>query len=221
MMTDFTEQEVVEILNQYSSLVDRIAKNTFKSSPAIDYADLCQVGELAVLRAVKTYDPSCGANIKSYVYNVVRRDIYNEAARFLGVFTVDHKVTEIAAKANRLFEKGKSDAEIAEILSNQIKSRNFDESHIRDMRMAYTRRAAYIISDDEGDSAEEESIEDLLSSIPSNNVEKFILNERIMGLLSADAASEALGVSLNKIYKIERILKQRIERAISGRTDEL
>src|SRR5690606_23814772 len=111
------EQDTEEILNTYAPLVRRIAKSACYSSAAIDLTDLCQVGEIAVLRAIKAYDPSSGTNIRSFVAKIVRQDIYNEAARFLGVFTVDHRVTSLAAKVNQLSLAGHTDDHIAEVLN--------------------------------------------------------------------------------------------------------
>jgi DNA-directed RNA polymerase specialized sigma subunit len=51
------EGEIDDVLEQYAPIVKSIAKNAFSSSAAIDYADLCQIGALAVLKAIKKYDP--------------------------------------------------------------------------------------------------------------------------------------------------------------------
>lgn len=47
----------------------------FRSSPGLSYADMCQVGRIAVWRARRDYDPSRGASWPTYAYLVVRRDI--------------------------------------------------------------------------------------------------------------------------------------------------
>lgn len=95
MMTE--DQDVIAILNEYHYIVKSIVRLTCHSSAAIDVHDLYQIGDLAILEAVKSYDPSCGTTIKSFVGTVVRNAIFHEAGRFLGVFTVDHRVTSLAA----------------------------------------------------------------------------------------------------------------------------
>jgi hypothetical protein len=148
------------------------------------------------------------------VYNVVRQDIYNEAARFLGIFTVDHKTTELAAKVNRLAESGKEDDEIARYLNEQIASRNFNVDHVRDLRLVYTRRSAFTLDDSDDIVINEESIEAFLSTIPENELEFKILFGRIAGNISAEDMAIELGINTGQMYKIERELKSRIEKAI-------
>ena len=79
-------------MKDYLPLIHNIARSTHRSSAVIDNDDLVQIGMIAVDRAIKTHDSSRGANIKSFVTRLVRNDIYNEAARFLNVLTVDHRV---------------------------------------------------------------------------------------------------------------------------------
>ena len=211
---------VHEILDSYTPLVKRIARSACYSSAAIDINDLFQVGEIAVLRAIKAYDPSCGTNIRSFVTRIVKQDIYNEAARFLGVFTVDHRVTSLAAKVNRLTEKGHSDNEIVSEL-NKNSSRNFDVEHVRDLRIAYNRRQHTVISEedvlDEHDN--ETSIGNILDSVTQNDQERLILQHRLLGDLSVREMAGMLSISQRKVYAIESLLKSRIRIAIEGMTE--
>ncbi len=205
-----------EILNEYGPLVRRIARSACYSSAAIDLADLYQVGDIAVLRAIKAYDPSSGTTIKSFVSRIVRQDIYNEAARFLGVFTVDHRVTKLAAKVNKLYAKGHDDAEIADIL-NKTSNRIFDADHVKDLRIAYSRRQHSSVNEDntlDREHADERTINDLLCSVVHNELEKSILELRILGSSSAGTVARSLKIPRRHVYQIEAELKQRIKQAI-------
>jgi RNA polymerase sigma factor (sigma-70 family) len=204
-----------ELLNAYRSMVEGIARSTVRSSAAIDVTDLCQVGELAVLRAVRTYDPSCGTKITNFIRRIVKQAIYNEAARFLGVFTVDHKTTEIAAKVNKLCNEGKTDEEIVIILNKSF-IRNFNVDHVRDLRLAYSRRYIKSVCNDERTIEDVRSFEDLLSEVPKNENEIFILQNRILGNMRADSVAGALGISRGTVYRIEQKLTKRIEEAIQN-----
>ena len=221
MMVDIPEGEAIELLNEYGPLVKRIARSACYSSASIDFADLCQVGEVAVLRAIKVYDPSFGTTIKSFVSRAVRQDIYNEAARFLGVFTVDHRVTSLAAKASKLHANGKTDEEIATILT-ESGSRRFDADHVRDLRIAYTRRQHIdLMPDDAMDNAgsEEDSIQELLRGIVESPAEQVILKKRIMGGASVKEIADELGLTVRQVYETEADLKKRIRQAIEGVTE--
>ena len=221
MTNDLDDAQVVELLNQYGPIVKRIAKSACYSSATIDLQDLYQVGEIAVLHAVKSYDPSCGTTIKSFVSRVVRNRIFREAARFLGVFTVDHRVTSLAAKVNKLYAKGHSDEEISDILSG-IGDRNFDSDHVRDLRIAYSRRQHIVIEDDDtadGYITKESTIQDLLLEVVQNDIEKTILDRRILGDASIKEVSAALGVTQKQLYDFENTFKERIRKAIEGITE--
>ena len=220
MMVDVPDAEAIELLNEYGPNVRKIARSAHYSSASIDFADLCQVGDIAVLKAIKTYDPTQGTSIKSYVAKIVRQDVFNEAAKFLGVFTVDHRVTSLAAKVNRLYLKNKTDEEIAETLSNSG-HRNFGADHVKDLRITYERRQhAELQPDDafdEGD-AEESTIRRLLEEVVKTDVEAVILEHRFMGDISATNVSVMLDISVRQLYILENDLKSRIRMAIRGVT---
>jgi len=218
MMVDTPEHEIIAILEEYGPLVRCIAKSACYSSVVIDIADLRQVGEFAVLKAIKSYDPCGGTTIKSYVSRVVRNEIYREAARFLGVFTVDHRVTSLAAKINKLHASGKSDEEIVDII-NTNNNRNIDVEHIRDLRIAYSRRRQDPVAEDDAfysPPAEENTIRELLQGVVYTKEEEFVLQERIMGDTSAKDVAHQLNVTLCHIYNLERAIKERIGKAIEG-----
>jgi len=207
--------DVEALLDEYSPIVNRIARSACFSSPTIDFGDLCQVGDLAVIRAVEAYDPSCGTNIRSFVSRCVRQDIYSEAARFLGVFTVDHRVTSLAAKVNRLHHQGKSDQEIVDELADTT-TRSIDLDHIRDLRIAYSRRQHTVVSEEDcTDYSEDEfTMNDLLDSVVKSDRDRIILSQRIMGDASIEDAAEMMGVSKKQAYALERTLKKKIRVAI-------
>lgn len=211
------DDNILQVLEEYRPLIQKIAKSAYHSSPTIDYTDLCQVGELATINAVRCYDPTRGSQFSSYVSRAIRISIYNEAARFLGVFTVDHRVTELAAKVMRLTERGKTDVEIVEYLNKKIKSRNFDLDHVRDLRLAYSRRQTYIISDDICESNSDDttsSVEEILSSVIVDEVDEIVLRQKLLGNKTSEQTAELAGVSVRVVTRLEGQLRERIESAI-------
>ncbi|MCV0439764.1 MAG: sigma-70 family RNA polymerase sigma factor [Hydrogenophaga sp.] len=220
MMVDVPDAEAIELLNEYGPIVRRIARSACYSSATIDFADLCQVGDVAVLRAIKSYNPTYGTTIKSYVARIVRQDIYNEAARFLGVFTVDHRVTSLAAKVSKLHAKGKTDEQIAETLTTS--NRKFDAEHVRDLRITYSRRQhSDLQPDDAADEgiAEESTIQEILRGVVQNDTDVAILEQRLMGDASVKEVAADLKLSQRRVYELENDLKDRIRKAIEGVTE--
>lgn len=214
-MVEVSDDMAVQVLDQYHSLVRHIAKRAHYSSSTLDIEDLYQVGDMAVLRAVRAYDPSSGSNIKSFVANSIRNAIFNEAARFLGVLTVDFRITNQASYAAKLYEEGKSDHEIAAALAEKH-GRQFDIDHARDLRLAYSRRQYTQTQDDIViDNIENDlTIRDLLEGVVKDDMDRAILDKRILGTDSAAQVAECLNTSKKIIYEREASLKNRIKRAI-------
>lgn len=215
MMVDVPDDAVAQILEQYHPFVRYIAKRAFHSSSALDINDLYQVGDMAVLRAVKAYDPSSGSNIKSFVTNSIRHAIFNEAARFLGVLTVDFRTTGLASMASKMHEKGQSDEEIAAALTEKY-GRNFDADHARDLRITYSRRHYTQVQEDitvEG-IENDLSIKDLLDSVVKDATDRVILDKRILGGCSVEYIVATLHISRKAVSKRETCLKARIKRAL-------
>ena len=164
------------------------------------------------------YDPTQGTSIRSYVAKIVRQDVFNEAAKFLGVFTVDHRVTSLAAKVNKLHLNDKTDEEIAAILTKNC-HRSFDADHIKDLRITYNRRQHSELQPDdaleEGD-AKESTIMALLNDVIEGKVEEVILEQRLMGNATAGDVASRLDMHVGQLYKLENDLKDSIRQAIRG-----
>lgn len=201
-----------DVLQEYIPIIRQIARSTCYSSSAIDMADLCQVGEIAVLKAVKAYDPACGSNIKSFITRSIRREIYAEAARFLGVFTVDRRVTSLAAKINKLSKAGHSDQKIAVRL-------NKSEEYVRDLRLSYNKRSHVPILYDNilsTDSINEHDVRELLLNFNFNQIEMTILLNRILGHKSVKDIAHQLHIPQARVYALENIIKDRICHALGS-----
>jgi len=82
--------------------------------------------------------------------------------------------------------------------------------------LAYDRRFVYSTQDDniEDPSGDELIISNIISSVITNDTEQEIVSRRIMGTDSAQSLSDDLLISVNKVYQIEALLKEKIQRAI-------
>jgi DNA-directed RNA polymerase specialized sigma subunit len=199
------------ILEEYIPLINHIASMAITSSTVVGKDDLCRVGEVAALEALRIYDASSGASCRSFVSKIVRQEIFREAARFCGVFTVDPRTTKLAAKASKLFNDGRSDKEIAEILSSS--TRTFDSDHVKDLRMAYVYNSVPVV-DDCCSVSRDIDVDVFLASIPMSEEERLICNNRILKNKNAKDIALILEISLSHLYSIELTLKKKIKRAI-------
>lgn len=196
-----------KLLEEYIPLIKHIAKNTCCSSSSLDIDDLCQVGKMALLNAVRVYDPSYSTNIKSFILKSVRRAIYNEAARFLGIFTVDHRTTALAAKVNKHSHKGKTDAEIAAIMK-------IDVSHVQDLRLSYRQNQSESIDELYAANEMTTGFMDIINLVIKDDLDKIILDNRILDKKSVKELSKQFNISTKNIYEREACLRIRIKRII-------
>lgn len=208
-----------ELLNEYSSIVRHVVRSAYRSSSTIDDEDLYQVGELAVLRAARIYDPSYGTSLKSFITNLVRQDVYAEAARFLGIFTVDQRTTKLAAEASKLSDGGNSDEDIAALFNNS-KSRNFDKQHIKDLRIAYSRRQYACMEEDSAITFDDLSLREICDLAVESDRERIIFEKRILGKCSVKNLAKELKLSPSRIYEIENYIRDRIRLFIEEGVDE-
>lgn len=199
--------ETRELLDEYADLVKKIVHSTNYSYKALDTEDLTQIANLAVLRAVKAYDPSCGTNIRSFVANAVRQDVYREAARFLGVLTVSFHTTRAAAKVSKLADSGLSDAEIAEQLEIKLEE-------VKNLRSAYKHKDYLSLDDESLLYSPDYDISFLLESVIKSPEDEFILNNRLLSKNPIQKVMDALNISKQQAYNLEASLKSRIARAI-------
>lgn len=213
MATDSAE----EIIQTWAGVVRRYARRAYTSSATLDVEDLEQVGRMAAIRAVETYDPSFGTKLSSYVTRLVRQAIYNEAGRFCGLFTVAHTVTSLGAEIHRLSVDGHTDDEIAEIMS-QRKNKMFDVDMVLDLRSVYEKRysAPFDASSPgvEDDSPFEQNITRVLEGSIKTQMDRAIVAQRWLADGGVDEIAEQFGVSSGTVRRAERRLRERVEAAI-------
>ncbi len=209
--------DVVSILDDYRGLVRYVANLAYCSSSALGVEDLIQVGELAVLSAIKSYNPSYGVNIRGFVARIVRQEVFAEAARFLGVFTVDNRTTNLGSRVSKMFASGKNYDEIATTLSSET-GRNLDSDHVRDLRLAYERRSGQDVSESvdipQDDVFNCLHIENILYSVVESDVDRVLIEKRILSKTPMQEVCKILNLGPNAAYEAERRLRYKIEKAI-------
>jgi DNA-directed RNA polymerase specialized sigma subunit len=107
-MEDPTEKTYLRHRGLIRALINSIVVN---NTSVVDTQDLQQVGAMALVLALKTYDPSLGS-LPSYIRKCVRNALLEQANSFSGVFTTDERVRRQANAIRRLKLDGLSDKDI-------------------------------------------------------------------------------------------------------------
>ncbi len=107
-----TQEPLEKLYARHKGLIGSLIKSiVINNRSVVSIADLQQVGAMALIVALKTYDPSLGS-LSAYVRKCIRNALLEEANSFSGVFTVDEKLRRQANKAYQMRREGKPDSEI-------------------------------------------------------------------------------------------------------------
>ncbi len=107
-----TQEPLEKLYARHKGLISSLIKSiVINNKSVVSVADLQQVGAMALIVALKTYDPSLGS-LSAYVRRCIRNALLEEANSFSGVFTVDEKLRRQANKAQQMRKAGKPDQEI-------------------------------------------------------------------------------------------------------------
>lgn len=107
-MEESTDKIYARHRGMIRSLISSIVVN---NSSVVDVKDLQQVGALALVVALKSYDPSQGS-ISGYIRKCVRNALLEQANSFSAVFTTDEKARRQANAIVRMRSEGSSDEDI-------------------------------------------------------------------------------------------------------------
>jgi RNA polymerase sigma factor (sigma-70 family) len=115
------EESADKVYTQHKGLIRALVHSIVVNNPAVvSTEDLQQAGALALMIALKSYNPSLGS-FQSYIRRCIRHALLEQANTFNGVFTVDEKIRRQANAVVRLRKEGLSDDAIMDRLG--IKTR--------------------------------------------------------------------------------------------------
>ena len=101
-----------KIYARHRGLIRSLVNSIVVNNPAIvDTQDLQQAGALALVVAMRSYNPSLGS-FPSYIRKCIRHALLEQANSFSNVFTVDEKVRRQANAIRRMRRAGSNDEEI-------------------------------------------------------------------------------------------------------------
>lgn len=198
----------------YSNMIYKIAH---KYSFGVDFEDLCQVGQIGLMKAYEKYDKSYGSDFSSYAYIYIKGEILK--------YIKENRVVKIS---NDLFTLNKSIAHAMEVLTqkNMKMPTNSElalfleipEEKINEAMMAteYVKSLDYVLNDDDDkeltlydsikyeEKGYDERILDLkeeLSLLDEN--EKKLIMARYYEDKSQQETSELLGISQVQVSRNE------------------
>jgi RNA polymerase sigma factor (sigma-70 family) len=101
-----------KVYDQYRSMIRAMINSiVVNNKSVVSSDDLQQVGALALISALNSYNPSSGS-LPSYIRKCVRNALLEQANSFNGVFTVDEKVRRQANAIIKLRAEGLDDEDI-------------------------------------------------------------------------------------------------------------
>ena len=103
------EESPEKVYAKYRGLIRSLINSIVVNNPAVvDTQDLQQVGAMAILTAMQSYEPSLGS-FSSYIRKCIRNALLEQANSFNSAVTVDEKVRRQANQIRRLKAEGLSD----------------------------------------------------------------------------------------------------------------
>lgn len=194
-----------KVYSKHRGLIRMLINSVVVNNPAVvDKQDLQQVGAMALIAALRSYDPSLGS-LPSYIRSCIRNALIEQANSFSGAFTTDDKTRRQANLIRRLSHEGLGEEEIMARLG--IKNR----ATFLSLRELADGRCTDIDNVDVPDvvSIEESDIFRMLGEIGLTEQENEFVNLTINNF-SMDEMSTKMGVSRSTLYAIKASIKEKI-----------
>jgi len=199
------EESADKVYAQHRGLIRSLINSIVVNNPSVvDAQDLQQAGALALIIALRSYDPSLGS-FQSYIRKCIRNALLEQANSFTSVFTVDEKVRRQANAIIKMRVEGLSDDTIMTRLG--IKTRatflsllGLVESHSVDLDQVDIEAEASI---------EEESIYKMLDEVGLSKPEIQFIN-LVTNSHSMDDIMIEMHVGRSHLYTIKASIRDKI-----------
>ncbi len=199
------EESSDKVYAQHRGLIRSLINSVVVNNPSVvDVKDLQQTGALALILALKSYDPSLGS-FQSYIRQCIRNALLEQANSFNSVFTVDEKVRRKANAIVKMRMEGLSDDEIMTRLGVKTRATFLSllglvESHSVDLDQAEVEADSII---------EVKNILRILDEIGLTKLEIEFVN-LIINNHSMDEIMTELDVSRSRLFEIKAAIRDRI-----------
>lgn len=194
-----------KIYAQHRGMIRSLINSIVVNNPSVvDTQDLQQAGALALIVALRSYDPSLGS-FQSYIRKCIHNALLEQANSFNNVFTVDEKVRRQANAIIKMRAEGLSDDTIRIRLG--IKTRatflslsRLVENHSVDLDQVEVEAETSI---------EEESIFRMLDEIGLVDPEVKFIN-LVISNYSVDEIMREMSISRTALYGMKASIRDRI-----------
>ncbi len=200
-----TQESIDRLYARHKGLISSLIRSVVVNNKAVvSTSDLQQVGAMALIVALRTYDPSLGS-LSSYVRRCIRNALLEEANSFSGVFTVDEKLRRYANKAQALRKLGKSDDEIMKTLGIRTRATYLSllglvENHTVDLEQI--EHLASISLDEDG-------VLKALDEVGLSKTERHVV-QLLMEQVSLEEIESKTGLNKIQISNIKTIVNDKI-----------
>lgn len=205
LVRDRMEDSPDKVYAKHRGLIRALINSIVVNNPAVvDTQDLQQAGAMALILALRSYDPSLGS-LPSYIRKCVRNALIEQANSFNGVFTTDEKVRRQANQIRKLRAEGLDDDTIMARLGVRSRATFLSLLDLVDCSSIDLDQV-----ETPGDiSFEEEDIFRMLGEIGLSDQEMEFVNLTVRNYSMDDMATE-MGVSRSTLYTVKASIRDKI-----------
>jgi len=199
------DESTDKLYAKHKGLIRSLINSIVVNNPAVvDTQDLQQVGALALIVAMKSYDPSLGS-LPSYIRKCIRNAMLEQANSHSGAFTVDERIRRQANAATKMRRRGLDDQEIMNKLGIKTRATFLSLLGLVDSHAIDCDKTEVV---DSG-SFEENSVFRMLDEIGLTEQELQFVN-LVTSNHSMDEIATAMSVSRSTLYAIKASIRTRI-----------
>ncbi len=200
-----TQEPLEKLYARHKGLIGSLIKSiVINNKSVVSVADLQQVGAMALIVALKTYDPSLGS-LSAYVRRCIRNALLEEANSFSGVFTVDEKLRRQANKAYQMSKAGKTDEEIMSTLGIKTEATYRSLLNLVENKTVDLEQIEHLASI----SLDEDSLLRTLDDVGLSTTERQVVS-LLMGQVSMTDIERRTGLTKAQIANIKVVINDKI-----------
>ena len=200
-----SQESLERLYARHKGLIGSLIRSiVINNKSVVSIADLQQVGAMALIVALKTYDSSVGS-LSAYVRKCIRNALLEEANSFSGVFTVDEKLRRQANKAQQMRRDGKPDRDIMDTLGIKTEATYRSLLNLVENKTVDIEQIEHLASI----SLDEENILRALDDIGLSKTERHVVS-LMMSQATLDQIEQETGLSRSEIANIKVIVSDKI-----------
>jgi len=200
-----SQESLEKLYARHKGLIGSLIKSiVINNKSVVSTADLQQVGAMALIVALKSYDSSLGS-LSAYVRKCIRNALLEEANSFSGVFTVDEKLRRQANKAYQMRREGKPDQVIMETLGIKTEATYRSLLNLVENKTVDIEQIEHLASI----SLDEENILRVLDDIGLSKIERRVVS-LLMGQATLDQIEQETGLTRSEITNIKVVVSDKI-----------